>query len=219
MFFLYMLNLVQRTLVGRHMAHDTHPRDDGPVLFQPYKEVAAGHKEKKNEDGEPEIRSPLSPFKGIVLHILRREELVGMQRVHIYGNDLQSTGCALISLSVDLHLESGDGIDVLIERSDRISFLHFHLTPGAQRVRSQRLHNLHPRCHILTFLELRPLQLSPFGESHGKPQFRLFANQHGDRVNCLLHRHLGLQPERKQHQANRQYISRVSLHYFSFFCS
>ena len=62
--------------------------------------------------------APLCPEERILLHILWREELVGMNGVHIDGNDLQRQLIALICLAAHFHFDRRKRIEMLVKTRD-----------------------------------------------------------------------------------------------------
>ena len=109
------------------MAHDAHLSDDRLVLFQAHEQIGTSNQYQQHQHREPEIRAPLRPLERIVLHVLWREELVGVQRVHVYRYDLQRRRAALVGLAVHFHRQGRYGIEALSKRGDDVGFLNLHL--------------------------------------------------------------------------------------------
>ena len=179
---------IEGALVSGHVFHDTNTRDHRFVATQTDVEIPHHEHDQQHQQRQPEIRTPLCPRERIVLNILWREELVGMERIDIHRDHLQRSDASLIVFAVDFHRQGRNGIEMLVKRGDRVDFadLEFLATCG-QGISVSDLHNLHTRDHHLALLQCRPLNGRASGHRDGKLQMGLFADENPHRVHILLY--------------------------------
>ena len=76
---------VHGLLVGQQALHEAYACYHGLVAAQAQEQVVAHECEQQSEQAEPEDAAPVAPLEGVVLNVLGREELVGVQGVHLEG--------------------------------------------------------------------------------------------------------------------------------------
>ena len=99
----------------KYLLDDANARDDGLVCLQTQEEPYGQEQKGDEKQAQQKGSAPLCPEERILLHILWREELVGMNGVHIDGNDLQRQLIALVCLAAHFHFDRRNRIEMLIE--------------------------------------------------------------------------------------------------------
>ena len=190
------------------MAHDAYAGDDGLVLAQSHVEIESHGAQQQNEHSKPEQWCPLAPVEGYVLYVLGREHLVGMKRVHLYGEHLQPQSIRCIVAAVDLHLHAGDSIDVLIKRRDSVYFPHSDVAVvHVRRVGCRRREHFHSGHDRLRALKRGERDLAALLGHNIQRDVGLLTNEHLYGVHVGLHLHLSHCHQRNHQQQRKNKIS------------
>ena len=94
--------------------------DNRLVITQTQIEIIVDGQQDEHRHTQPERQTPIAPQEGVVLHILRPKELIGMQGIHLNSQHLQCQTLALVGFAINLHRHRGQIVESIVERGHRI---------------------------------------------------------------------------------------------------
>ena len=109
--------------MGQQPLDNADAGDDGLAGAQSDIQIIGYAQQQDNQDTQPEQQTPIAPQEGIVLHVLRAEELLHMCGINLYPNDFQRQALAFVRLAVDLDNKWRQIVERIVKRRQCVDHL------------------------------------------------------------------------------------------------